>query len=268
MNLYHEKSILKWPSGLGNFLHTTPALQFISRITNRPVRVKIENDYIKKCFVDAEFLDMENHYSDDPNHYLQFHEWHPKSLEDDYIYLFREMTGKEFQNQYKPYIDIPDISKIQEKPYFVLLNGGAKSGFGYEDQKKMTRRMLETTLFVADEFDVDVIFLGNDYDYKTTKKEMSYFDDLCRVILNDIRFSLSILNHAAFVVANDTGLYHAACAMEKDVIVSSRVPVRPNGLPSLCINNLNPNTRKVSEEDWEKVIHDKISSFAHSLVRM
>lgn len=267
-NLYNANSIYRHPSGLGNFIHATPALQFISRITNRPVKVQIQNEYIKNCYLDAEFLDFENAYSSDPSDYLQFHEWHPKSLEDDYIYLFREMTGKEFQFQFPTYIDRPNISRIQEKPYLVLLNGGAKSGIGYEFPKKMTRKMLESTLFLADEFNYDVIFLGNDYDLETTQNEMTYFTDYCQVILNDIRFSLSIIDHSALVIANDTGLYHAASAMEKDVIVSTRVPTRPNGIPSRCINTMNPHTTYADEDQWEKIIHDKILSFEQNDVRM
>jgi len=267
-NLYNANSIYRHPSGLGNFIHATPALQFISRITNRPVKVEIQNQYIKDCYLDAEFLDFENAYSSDPSDYLQFHEWHPNSVEDDYIYLFREMTGKEFENQFKPYIDRPNISRIQEKPYFVLLNGGAKSGIGYELPKKMTRKMLESVLFLAEEFNFDVIFLGNDYDLETTEKEMPFFHDYCRIILNDIRYSLSVIDHSELVISNDTGLYHAASVLEKDVIVSTRVPTRPNGLPSRCINTMNPNTRYVDEGQWDKAIHDAFSTYSQKIVGM
>ena len=167
---------------IGKFYSRDTRTSIISRITNRPVKVEIQNQYIKDCYLDAEFLDFENAYSSDRSDYLQFHEWHPNSVEDDYIYLFREMTGKEFENQFKTYIDRPNISRIQEKPYFVLLNGGAKSEIGYELPKKMTRKMLESVLFLAEEFDYDVIFLGNDYDLETTEKEMPFFYDYCRII--------------------------------------------------------------------------------------
>jgi ADP-heptose:LPS heptosyltransferase len=265
-NLYNRNAILDFQSGLGNFIHFTPALQYVAKETGRPIRVKFHKDYVRQAFLSEPFLDLENAYSSDPSDYVFYHDYSPKQDVDDYVYLFQEITGKPFNGQEKTYVDIPICHEEKTKPYFVLLNGGAFGQDEYIKPKEMTRKMLESVLFLAQEFNSRIVFLGSNYDYDRTKKEMPDFDDYCHVILNDMRLALSYLHESNGVIANDTGLYHAASAMEKPIIVSDRVPIRSNGLPSRCIRTMNPNTRYVDESMWSRVVMDFFPRFQHSLV--
>ena len=56
INLYLENTIYFNPSGLGNFIQVTPALQHIAEETGRPVKVKFNKKYITDCFLDCDFI--------------------------------------------------------------------------------------------------------------------------------------------------------------------------------------------------------------------
>ena len=261
--LYHENSVLNFKSGLGNFIHTTPALQHISKQTGRPVKVKFHDEYIEKCFLSSTFIESINDRNIDPNSIIRFPEYDSKGLLNDYEFIFRQLTGIDFVGQEKTYVDRPHHVPKKNQRYIVLLNGGNGANEKFIEAKKMTRQMLESVFFIADEFNVPVVFLGNNYDYDTSKKIMPDFDDYCHVVLNDIRMALNYIDESEGVISNDTGLYHAACAMEKKVIVSGRVPIRRNEKPSRCIHTLNPNCQIVGKMDWNKKVHDFIQGFQH-----
>ena len=266
--LYKKDAVLDFKSGLGNMIHTTPALQYLFKHTGKRVKVCCRKEYIMQCFQDADFLEFvpESSLNEETNVYWPNYD--PTNQQNDSEYIFYHLTRKQFNRQEKPYVDRPASVPKKNQNYLVLLNGGNGANSEFIEKKKMTRQMLETVLFISKEYHVPLIFLGNNYDYDTTKKLVPDFDDYCHVILNDIRMALNYIDESSGVISNDTGLYHAACAMEKKVIVSARVPIRPNRRHSRCIYTMNPNCEIVGDEDWNKKIHDMISGFQHSHVQI
>lgn len=261
--LYKKGAVLDFKSGLGNMIHTTPALQYLFKRTGKRVKVCCRKEYIMQCFQDADFLEFVPKSELDDNNKVYWPNYDPTNKQNDYEYIFRHLTGQTFSGEEKPYIDRPKSVPKKNQNYLVLLNGGNGANEKFIEAKKMTREMLESVFFIAQEFNVPVVFLGNNYDYDTSKKIMPDFDDYCHVVLNDIRMALNYIDESSGVIANDTGLYHAACAMEKKVIVSGRVPIRGNQKHSRCIHTMNPNCEIVGKVDWNKKVHDFIQGFQH-----
>lgn len=261
--LYKKGAVLDFKSGLGNMIHTTPALQYLFKRTGKRVKVCCRKEYIMQCFQDADFLEFVPKSELDDNNKVYWPNYDPTNKQNDYEYIFRHLTGQTFSGEETPYIDRPKSVPKKNQNYLVLLNGGNGANEKFIEAKKMTREMLESVFFIAQEFNVPVVFLGNNYDYDTSKKIMPDFDDYCHVVLNDIRMALNYIDESSGVIANDTGLYHAACAMLKKVIVSGRVPIRGNQKHSRCIHTMNPNCEIVRKINWNKKVHDFIQGFQH-----
>lgn len=263
INLYLENTIYFNPSGLGNFIQVTPALKHIAEVTGRPVKVKFNKKYITDCFLDCDFIqwifddqEMEGHFP------VRYAEWDMNAKLKDYEFGFREITGKEYDPKYHTYVDTPKLIDKPSKKYVVLMNGGNMTNPKNTLPKKMTLEMLDSVFYHSEKNDIQLIFLGSQVDFETTKTINTSLEKYCTFILGDMRQCLAYLNESLGVICNDTGLYHAACAMKKKVLVSDRVPIRPNKMPSICIQTPNENTLIVSEKAWDKEVGSFLSQFS------
>ena len=254
LTLYQDQAVYRNNSGLGNFLHTTPSLQYIAQKRKKPIRVYTSLEYLKEALRDAPFIDWVgkdlpkgSDFVYEPEYDRTCHLW-------DYQFSWKNLTGRpwsDYNDQFYPYIDRPQLDSPPKKNFVILLNGGAGGNSAFSASKKMTPQMLSSIFTHVQALGMDLIFCGTEVDYEITNKIHPDTSKYCKPCLGNIREVLGLINLASGVIANDTGLYHAACAMKKRVLVSTRVPVRSNGRPSVCIRNLNPHTEFVEEYNWD-----------------
>jgi hypothetical protein len=67
--------------------------------------------------------------------------------------------------------------------------------------------------------DRQIVFIGTQSDYNRYINKMAGWAKNSIVIINDMRSSLGAIAYCDFMVSNDTGMYHAAGALNKDVFV-------------------------------------------------
>ena len=265
---YNINAVWSWQSGLGNFIHATPAFQQISAKIKRPVKIQFNSKYVADCFQDAPFLQQVSGMDDRAYERKLNPNFCDKNLVDDYEYAWWRMTGTEWKRQFPLYVDTPDLPRILEKEYLVLLNGGSKNEIRDKSPKKLTLEMMEAVLYKAHAKKIPVVFCGNKYDLESIKEVMPDFELYCKVVIDDIRLALSVINGAKAVVANDTGLYHVACAMGKKVFVSTRTITRRNGLPSRCIRSLHDDVTYINDEDWAKMMDNVMTGYEQGYVEL
>lgn len=257
-HLFLDDAIYVNPSGLGNFIQVTPALQCVADITGKKVRVQKMHDYIHQCFLDAPFLE----WLDEAEGLIpiSYDEWDWKAQIPDYEFGFRQIVGQDYDDSYHTYVDTPILPLLAKSPYIVLMNGGNASNPRYLGEKQMTPNMLIDFFDSAVVHDISVCFCGSSVDFNNTLAIYPDLTDRVIPVLDNMRLILSHLKSSSLVVSNDTGLYHASCAMKKNVIVSDRVPTRRNHLPSICIQTPNPNARIVSEREWSIALEKAMKS--------
>ena len=90
----------------------------------------------------------------DDNNKVRWPNYDPTNKQNDYEYIFLHLTGQTFSGEEKPYIDRPKSVPKKNQNYLVLLNGGNGANSEFIEKKKMTRQMLETVLFISQEYHV------------------------------------------------------------------------------------------------------------------
>lgn len=242
--------------GLGNFIHQTPAYQRLAEKTGEKVRINFTRDYVRKCFLDCTFIDetqQEGKYKPDYdiNYKLK-----------DYEFCFQEIVGENYSPKYPIYVDAPSNGTKIEGNYIVFTNGAGASTLQYQLDKRMTLQMLCSILDIAVIHNYKLVFVGDSIDWDVSVSMVSDLQTYVTPIIDDIRDCLYVMNNASLVIANDTGLYHAAAALQKPIVVSNRVPNRPNGKPSCGISSANKSVVYASEKEWRSVIFDAAKKIA------
>ena len=136
----------------------------------------------------------------------------------------------------------------------MFMNGAGGDNVEYQKNKRMTVEMLGSILDLAALTKHKIVFVGSESDWAVTLEGVRDLEDCATPIIGDIRDCLYVMSNAKMIVANDTGLYHAATTMKVPVMVSDRVPNRPNGLPSVGIKSANKSIEYVSEREWKGVL--------------
>ncbi|MGA1871585.1 MAG: glycosyltransferase family 9 protein [bacterium] len=100
-----------------------------------------------------------------------------------------------------------------------------------------------------------LVFIGTDADYSRNINRMERWVENKVVVLNDIKKSLGLLYNADFIISNDTGMYHAAGALNKRIFVMWKDTLfKKNKSPGKnCIYSMKGNWKK----DFEQWIKDK-----------
>ena len=79
-----------------------------------------------------------------------------------------------------------------------------------------------------------IVLVGNGHDFKRDLSRMSEWDRRTVVVKDDIRKAISLIGGAKFVVSNDSGLYHVAGALNKDIfVIWKQTPMEKNRSPGV-----------------------------------
>jgi ADP-heptose:LPS heptosyltransferase len=168
--------------------------------------VLFDSEFVRQCFLDCPFIEI----IDAPRGKRLFGselKAPKRSRWMDCEYIFRQVTGVRWSPEWHTYVDQPRMLG-QAKP-IVLIHGSGSERAEYVASKdvgeapyqvaKKTRR----AIFVGSQADLD----RNAWVKAMTKA------------IGSIREALAIIAQADAVIANDTGLAHAAGAMNKPLLV-------------------------------------------------
>ena len=202
--------------GLGNFIMITPAIKRISEKTGGPVDVFFSIEYVKQCFLDCDFMNIIGG--------SEFVDIVKKKAGPvignnivnteipDYKYAFKKITGETWSEDYHTYVDSPKEFDFSEEDYMVVLNGLAGSYWKGKKEVDESHHVL-----ISGMSDMPVYFTGSETDVSQNTPWATTVFDKC--LIGDIRQSLALIRDAKKVIANDTGLSHAAGSMNKEMLI-------------------------------------------------
>lgn len=203
--------------GLGNFINLTPTIQLMAQHFDKPIPVYFELQFIEDCFKDCEFIEILDERPD--NHPLfssaliNF-----KNNCPDWLHAYREVTKAIPLSGEIPhtYVDTAKEHPDMSYPHYTVFIRGSGSEDKYYCEMKMPHDS-----YYAEYLDKNLsgnykqIFTGSQGDLD---RAGDLFQDMsCEI--GDIRKSLALIRDASYVVANDSGLAHAAAAMQKNMVI-------------------------------------------------
>lgn len=231
--------------GIGNFINCTPTIQMLSHHFKQKIPVLFDSDVVRDMFLDCEFIDIITHSKGKKQ---LFHSGLVNWNIPDHIYIQQKISSQlkiKSSKKYHTYVDTVQLrEKCHSKPYVVFARGCA--GKYWEKAKEpgddiyihIAKKVLDQGL--------DVIFIGSDLERDKLLRIHNALDQKSHMVLNNIRHSLALLNECKYLVANDTGMYHAAGALNVPTFVLWKdTPFEKNKCPGT-------KTVYSQKNDWEK----------------
>lgn len=198
-----------WNYGLGNFINLTPTLKMLAEHLGHKIPVYFDLKFIEKCFLDCPFIDILNRK---PDHNPIFGSWLINGRNDcpDYINVFREVRKRYPLEGDLPHTYVDRAKEIKvDKGYTLFIRGSGSESIPYLDSK------MPKDDYYRNYFNGNCIFTGSENDLE--RSDGLFKDMACDV--GDIRKSLALIREADMVIANDSGLAHAAGAMNKKMVI-------------------------------------------------
>jgi hypothetical protein len=185
---------------LGNFINCTPALRYLAERDGKPVPVLFHTDYVRQCFLDCPFIE---HIEVPVGRRLFGSEMvNRRNTMPDYAWIFEQVTAHSYRGQYHTYVDQPGAPA--KFPIPVIVNGS-----GSEREAYVASKDVGPEPYMAAG---SALFVGSEADLARNPWAESFH-------VGDIRQALGYIADAPCVIANDTGLAHAAGAMNKPLLV-------------------------------------------------
>jgi hypothetical protein len=194
---------------LGNFINCTPAIQWLAKKYDARIPVLFDTEYVRQCFLDCPFIEI----IDAPRGKRLFGselKAPKRSRWMDCEYIFRQVTGRRWTPEWHTYVDQPHIG-IQIADTVALINGSGSEREDYIHSKDPGGHAYAAACLPVHH----TTFVGSWEDAKRNP----WIENCEARVIGDIREALSAISGAACVIANDTGLAHAAGAMNKPLLV-------------------------------------------------
>lgn len=249
---------------IGNFINCTPSIKILADHLCEKVPVLFSSNPVRDMYTDSEFIypvtscdikdkelicssdDVQGNASfahllkPDLSNYLEVSE---RFISKPDWQRLAEMTMENLGvNRDIPHTFVDECDKpkeIESSNYCVILRGCATHSVGANGQgchfhiKDPGVDIYKHIIEHLNQRSIRAVFLGAE-DNKKNIAELSAFAKNPIVILNNIRKSLGAINHAKFIISNDTGLYHAAAALNKKTfILWNNTPFTKNRAPGV-----------------------------------
>lgn len=216
--------------GLGNFINLTPTIRLMANHFDKPIPVYFDLDFIRDCFIDCEFMEILKEQPDErplftsgligPNRCP------------DYLHVYKEITKSIPLSGEIPHTYVDQAKEIEADSYNTLFIRGSGSEDLYYLSLKMPHDDYYKEYFTENlAGDYKQAFTGSEND---VTRSNGLFDGMTKYV-GGIRLALALIREADFVVANDSGLAHAAGAMNKSMTILWKNTALPK--------NANPNKR-------------------------
>ena len=202
--------------GIGNFINCTPAIIELSRCYNRKIDVLFDLDNVAKMYEDCKYINIANR-DDVSDKYLLFDSGLINLEIEDWKFIYKSVTRRlNIHTNSIPhtYVDKVDYKPCREK-YCVIIRGAGPLWLKdlWLEHKDPGDNIYKSIIKTIGQT-YKIVFVGTDMDYERFINKMEVWCNKPIVILNDMRKTLGALNNASFIIANDTGMYHASCALD------------------------------------------------------
>jgi len=220
--------------GLGNFINLTPTIKLLSEHLGYRIPVYFDFDFIRDCFLDCPFMEI---LEDKPKDKEAFGSWLINGNNNcpDFLHVYREVTKRYPLDGELPHTYVDEAKELDVPKYSTLfIRGSGSERKAYldsklPDDKYYLEHMKGKCAFTGSEVDRDRL----DKLFTWRKGDKIGYDMPMHV--GNIRESLALIREADYVVANDSGLAHAAAAMRKNMTILWKNTSLPK--------NANPNDR-------------------------
>jgi len=196
---------------LGNFINLTPTIRALAETLGHKIPVHFETNYVKQCFIDCDFIEHIGPQKHKPLFDSGF--VCKANIMPDYEFVFESFKAR-FKLGEMPhtYIDTGKELESTHKNFILLMNGTGNQDKDYIASKDPGIKVFK---HILDSLNNNVVFTGSEEDYQRAQSYLNGAPAYC----NDIRRSLRLIYDADFIIANDTGLAHAAAAMNKSLFL-------------------------------------------------
>jgi hypothetical protein len=203
---------------LGNFVMCTPAIKSLSDFYGKPINVLFDTKVVEQMYEKCEFINI---IHDKGNKEMIFESSLVNIEIPDYQFIHNTVLNKlniplcEVPNTYVDSYEKP--SEIPFDDYCLIIRGANH----LQDDKWKSQKDIGDDVYnnIISQINLPIVFIGCSKDYKY------YISKMCDkvkdpiIILDDIKKSLGAITHAKYIIANDTGVYHASGALDKDLFV-------------------------------------------------
>ena len=219
--------------GLGNFISLTPTIQKVYEQTNTPVNVYFESLFVQECFLDCPWINS----IDTPPTSPHLTSGLTNPILPDYQYIFKNIHKTSWNNKYHTYVDSPPEYDFSSEKYLVIVNGCAQ---GHWEGKKETPEFVHR--FIKENSNLPIYYIGSTRDLEVNSPWMKDLTD--KIELDNIRKCLALLRDSTKIISNDTGLAHAAGALNKSMLILWK------DTPFMKNQNPGKNTQYAQEHEW------------------
>lgn len=200
--------------GLGNFINCTPTLKALAYYYKEPIPVLFET--IGEAFEDCKFIK----HIKKPKGKELFGSYTINSQMPDWEFIYKEVQLKLRINlpciPYS-YVDAVEKHVSIENSYYVIVRG-CFSNIPHKVSSKDPGDNIYINIIrdLEHRTSIKAVFVGTKDDYNRAKLTFDIIGRRLKWGETTLRDALSLVNSAKFVIGNDTGLVHAAAALNKD----------------------------------------------------
>lgn len=217
--------------GLGNFINLTPTIKLMADHFDRPIPVYFDLKFIRDCFLDCEFMEILDERPEGRELFgsslINF-----KNSCPDYIHAYKEVSKVIPLSGEPPHTYVDRCEEIDAPKVNTLFIRGSGSEDKYYLSLKMPRDEYYKEYFAENLAGCYTeAFTGSEDD---VSRSGDLFGSMTKYV-SGIRYALALIREADYVVANDSGLAHAAAAMNKPMTILWKNTSLPK--------NANPNKR-------------------------
>jgi len=232
---YDDPVVVQDPSyAIGNFINCTPAIKAISECIDKRVRVWFATPHVRDMFLRCPFIKI---MEDKPINYWSRGAPGPEVLFQscdinqsipDYMYHYLRLA----KGVYGHKGPVPHTYVDSPKKVFAIAGHDNHTDIGivrgavseqWHNKKDPGNRVYHAIMDIinAKLTNYRFVFIGGNKDKEWWFDEMQQWYPHCtqNYANDDIRWALTILNSCKYIIANDSGLYHAAVALRKPVFV-------------------------------------------------
>lgn len=198
---------------LGNFINLTPAIRWMAEQVQSPVPVYFSHSYVRDCFLRCPFIHI-LHMKPDNDPMFTSAMTNQNDDRPDYQYIFNVITGgMKWNDKYHTYVD---ESWPEEIPGNVMMiNGSGSESEKYTQKKDVGPEPYRRVKEIVGEKKV-LVACGSYSDLYRASYMAQFATFGC---WNNMVRTLQLMKGASCIIANDTGLAHAAGAMNKPLLV-------------------------------------------------
>jgi ADP-heptose:LPS heptosyltransferase len=203
--------------GIGNFINCTPAIKLAADHLGEKIPVLFDTKCVKEIFEKCDFIEsIDKHNARGKPKLLSSSEVNQKI--EDWKYTCNLVSKRlDFTPQEFPHTYVDEYESPLNTEYVVVVRGmHTNTWVGLKDPGDGIYKHIITTL---NEMGKHIVFIGNKRDHKRDISKMEKWADKHTTYLDNIKTSLGLINGAATIISNDTGMYHAAGALNKKTFV-------------------------------------------------